>query len=93
MLARNWGFSRVVMPVDTLALHRPALTMAGRSGVTPNKDSSYTIWFGPEAPDGQENHRVQTLPGKGFAVILRLDGPLEPWFDRSWQPGDLERID
>jgi len=62
-------------------------------GVTPNKDGSYTIWFGPEAPDGQEDHWVQTLPGKGFAVILRLYGPLEPWFDKSWKPGDLEPVD
>jgi hypothetical protein len=61
-------------------------------GVKPNKDGSYTIWFGPEAPDGQEDHWVQTMPGKGIAVILRLYGPLEPWFDKSWKPGDLELV-
>ena len=61
-------------------------------GVTPNNDGSYTIWFGPEAPDGQEDHWVQTMPGKGFAVILRLYGPLEPWFDKTWKPGDLEPV-
>ena len=32
-------------------------------------------------------------PAKGFAVILRLYGPLEPWFDKTWKPGDLELID
>jgi hypothetical protein len=62
-------------------------------GVTPDKDGNYTIWFGPEAPQGQEDHWVQTMPGKGFAVILRLYGPLEPWFDKTWKPGDLERVD
>ena len=62
-------------------------------GVTPNKDGSYTIWFGPKAPDGQKDHWVQTVPGKGFAVILRLYGPLEPWFDKSWKPGDLEPVE
>jgi hypothetical protein len=62
-------------------------------GVTPNKDGDYTIWFGPEAPDGHEDHWVQTMPGKGFAVILRLYGPLEPWFDKTWKPGDLELVD
>lgn len=62
-------------------------------GVTPNKDGSYTIWFGPEAPKGQEDYWVQTIPGKGFAVILRLYGPLEPWFDKTWKPGDLELVD
>jgi hypothetical protein len=62
-------------------------------GVTPNEDGSYTIWFGPEAPEGQQDHWVQTMPGKGFAVILRLYGPLGPWFDKTWKPGDLELVD
>ena len=31
---------------------------------------------------------LQTVPGKGWNTILRLYGPLEPWFDRTWMPGD-----
>jgi hypothetical protein len=31
------------------------------------------------------------MPGKGFNVLLRLYGPLEPWFDETWKPGDFER--
>ena len=27
---------------------------------------------------------------QGYNVILRLYGPLEPWFNETWQPGDLE---
>lgn len=49
-----------------------------------------TIWFGPKAPVGQEANWVQTMPGKGYNLILRLYGPLEPWFNQTWQPGDLE---
>jgi hypothetical protein len=30
------------------------------------------------------------VPGKGWFAILRLYGPLEPWFDRTWIPGDIE---
>ncbi|MGA9394402.1 MAG: hypothetical protein WCA83_02825 [Azonexus sp.] len=33
---------------------------------------------------------VQTIPGKGWFMILRLYGPLEPWFDKSWRPGEVE---
>jgi hypothetical protein len=55
-------------------------------------DGSATVWFGPTAPEGQESNWVQTTPGKGFNVILRLYGPLEPWFDKSWKPGDLEAV-
>lgn len=56
----------------------------------PNADGSYTIWFGPKAPAGQEGNWIQTSPGKSFNVILRLYGPLQPWFDKSWIPGDFE---
>ena len=61
--------------------------------VTPNKDESYTIWFGPEAPEGQEGNWIQTIPGKSYNVLLRLYGPLEPWFDKTWKPGDFELVD
>ncbi len=60
--------------------------------VKPNKDGSYTIWFGPQAPKGHESNWIQTVPGKGFCVLIRLYGPLEPWFDKTWKPGDLELV-
>jgi hypothetical protein len=56
-------------------------------------DGSVTVWFGPTAPEGEEANWVQTTPGKGFSVLLRLYGPLEPWFDKSWKPGDLEAVE
>jgi hypothetical protein len=80
--------------------HRSILETDQKSGgldsnspdVKPNEDGSYTIWFGPQAPEGKEGNWVQTLPDKGYCVILRLYGPLEPWFDKSWKPGDLEVV-
>ena len=60
-------------------------------GVQMNKDGGVTVWFGPKPPAGQEKNWVQTIPGKGYNVILRLYGPLEPWFDKTWKPGDFER--
>lgn len=59
-------------------------------GIQKNADGGATIWFGPKAPAGQENNWVQTVPGKGYSVLLRLYGPLEPWFNQSWRPGDFE---
>ena len=29
---------------------------------------------------------------KGWFMILRLYGPLEPWFDKTWQPGEIEEM-
>jgi hypothetical protein len=36
---------------------------------------------------------VQTMPGKGWNSLLRLYSPLEPWFDKTWKPGDFEPVD
>jgi len=58
-----------------------------------NEDGSVTLYFGPEAPAGKEVNWIQTVPGKGWFAILRLYGPLEPWFDKTWQPGEIELVD
>ncbi len=63
------------------------------AGLQVNPDSSVDVYFGPEPPPGKEANWVQTIPGKGWWVGLRLYGPLEPWFDQSWRPGEIERID
>ena len=62
------------------------------STVKPNADGSYTVWFAPKPPKGHEGNWVQTMPGKSFNVLLRLYGPLQPWFDKSWRPGDFELV-
>lgn len=58
-----------------------------------NADGSVDLYFGPSAPDGKESNWIQTVPGKGWWTLLRLYGPLEPWFDKTWRPGEIERID
>mgnify|MGYP002634123718 CR=1 FL=1 len=60
--------------------------------VTPNDDGSHTMWFGPKAPKGHTGNWIQTMPDKSYNVLLRLYGPLEPWFDKTWKPGDLELV-
>lgn len=59
-------------------------------GIQMDEGGGVIVWFGPSAPAGHEKNWVQTMPGKGYSVLLRLYGPLEPWFDKTWQPGDLE---
>jgi len=61
-------------------------------GLKKNADGGATLWFGPKAPTGNETNWVQTMPGKGYNLLLRLYGPLEPWFNQTWQPGDLELV-
>ena len=57
-----------------------------------NADGSMTISFGPEAPAGNESNWIQTVPGKGWFAILRLYSPLQSFFDKSWQPSEIEAI-
>ena len=59
-------------------------------GLLVNADGSIDVYFGPTAPAGKEKNWVQTLPGKGWNTILRLYGPLEPWFNKTWRPGEIE---
>jgi hypothetical protein len=64
-----------------------------RNDVEQNADGSFDIYFGPQAPEGKEKNWIQTVPGKGFLLIFRLYGPLEPWFDKTWRPGAIIKID
>jgi hypothetical protein len=69
----------------------PSISSA-RKGVQKNADGSYDIYFGPKAPAGKEGNWIQTIPGKGWNMLFRLYGPLQPWFDKTWRPGDPELV-
>jgi hypothetical protein len=57
-----------------------------------NDDGSIDIYFGPEAPEGFEKNWVKTIPGEGWFAYIRLYGPLESYFDQSWKPDDVVKI-
>jgi hypothetical protein len=61
-----------------------------RNPIETNADGSVDVYFGPKAPQGKESNWIETVPGKSWFVILRLYGPLEPWFDKTWKPGEIE---
>ncbi|MCY1058224.1 DUF1254 domain-containing protein [Nannocystis sp. SCPEA4] len=64
-----------------------------RSDLQVNGDGSVDLYFGPEQPAASHpNNWIQTIAGKGWFGMLRLYGPLEPWFDKSWRPGEIESL-
>jgi hypothetical protein len=63
-----------------------------KKGIVINSDTSVDVYFGPQPPAGKESNWVQTVPGKGWNLILRLYGPLEPFFDKTWKPGEIEVV-
>ncbi len=58
-----------------------------------NRDGSYTIYLGPEAPRGFENNWIETIPGKGWFTIFRMYSPLQPWIDQVWRVGEIELVE
>ncbi len=78
--------TRSLLPTD----QKKAGIDSNMSAIRKNPDGGVTVWLGPKPPAGQEGNWIQTMPGKGYSIILRLYGPLEPWFKKTWRPGDPE---
>jgi hypothetical protein len=54
-------------------------------------DGTTTVYFSPTQPEGvARGNWIQTMPGKGWFVILRLYSPLEPFFTKEWRPSEVE---
>ena len=80
--------TRSVLQTD----QREAALSSEMGTVQSNPDGSVDVYFGPEPPVGKENNWIQTVPGKGWFTIFRLYSPLEPWFDKTWRPGEIELV-
>jgi hypothetical protein len=61
--------------------------------VKKNADGSIDVYFAPQAPEGHESNWIQTIPHKSWFILLRAYGPLQPWIDRSWRPGEIELVE
>ncbi len=62
-------------------------------GMQKNEDGSYDLYFGPKAPEGKEGNWLATVPDKSWFCILRMYGPMEPWIDKTWRPGEIELVE
>jgi hypothetical protein len=76
-----------------LQTSQPKPSLGSQSGeVKTSADGSTEVWFGPTTPEGQEANWLHTVPGKGWFAILRLYNPLQPFFDKTWRPSEIEPI-
>ncbi len=87
-------WSATVYDRTTHALFRD-LPWSSRGSNTPglqkNADGSVDIYFGPEAPAGNDANWVPTNPSGEFEVLFRFYGPEKPLFDKTWKLPDIER--
>jgi hypothetical protein len=76
-----------------LANGQPFPSLGSRDKPAQEADGSTVLYLGPAAPAGKEGNWLATVPGKGYFAILRLYSPTEAALDKSWKPGDFEKVD
>jgi hypothetical protein len=55
------------------------------------KGASVDLHFGPMPPPGNQEHWIETNPGKGWFVYFRIYGPEAAAFNGDWRPDDFEK--
>ena len=75
-----------------LANGQPFPSLGSRDAPAQNADGSTDLYLGPTTPAGKDRNWLATVPGKGYFAILRLYGPTAAAIDKSWKPGDIEKV-
>lgn len=75
-----------------LANGQPFPSLGSRDKPVMNADGSTDVYFGPQAPAGRGGNWLATFPDRGYFVVLRLYGPTEAAIDKSWKPGDIDKL-
>jgi hypothetical protein len=71
---------------------RPVSAVNSYMDLPTNADGSIDLYFGPTPPTQGETSWIKTKPGEGFFMYLRFYGPLEPFYDKSWRPNDVVKV-
>jgi hypothetical protein len=90
----NLFWSITLYEAETRVLLQNKQQIADRSSrmdMVRNADDSVDIYFGPTAPAGFEKNWIPTVPGRAWFAYLRLYGPLQAYFDKSWPLPDIEQ--
>lgn len=65
----------------------------GFNKVATNSDGSVDLWFGPSKPaNAPDSNFIQTVNGRNFLVALRLYGTGVSFFDQTWKPDDVVKV-
>jgi Protein of unknown function (DUF1214) len=73
----------------TARLRKPPTFCAGPLR---NADGSTDLYLASTAPEGEQANWLRTVLGKGYFAILRVYSPTEAAIDKSWKPGDIEKM-
>jgi hypothetical protein len=65
----------------------------GYEDTVTNADGSFDMWFGPVKPaDVAKTNFIKTVTGRDFLAVIRLYGSEGAFFDQTWKPDDLEKV-
>ena len=81
----TWAF--IQNPLD-----RAGLGSFNKATMKMNPDGSVDLYFGPKAPAGLESNWIPTM-GKEPYPWLRLYGPEEPFWNKTFEMPDVELVD
>jgi hypothetical protein len=73
-------------------LGRAGLSMFDMKTMNTNSDGSVTLYIGPKAPTGMESNWIPT-EGKRPLPFIRLYGPTDAYFDKTFKLPDFELVD
>jgi hypothetical protein len=66
----------------------------GYEDVSINSDNSIDLYFGPSKPSGvADKNWIQTIDGRDFMAAIRLYGTEIEFFDQTWKPDDIVKVD
>jgi len=92
-VANYWSI--VLYDADTRGLlnnGEPFPSIASNQEYIQNEDGSTDIYFGPEKPKGKPVNWIKTVPNKGYILAVRLFSPTQAYFDQTWRPDDIEKV-
>ncbi|WNC67114.1 DUF1214 domain-containing protein [Thalassotalea nanhaiensis] len=72
-------------------VERVGLSSRNADEMIKNSDGSYDLYFGPEAPKGQEANWVPT-GGEDYFLLFRLYRPTSKTFFKNWMLNDMVKI-
>ena len=72
---------------------QPIPSINSQGNLKYNDDGSIDLYFGPEPPQGAPpSNYIGTNQGEGYFVVIRLYSPGKAYFDKTWKPGDLVKL-
>ncbi|WP_245505941.1 DUF1254 domain-containing protein [Rhizobium sullae] len=72
---------------------QPLPSINGFNKVKANEDGSIDLFFGPRKPEASpDSNFIQTVDGRAFLVTVRLYGTGVEFYDQTWKPDDVVKL-